>query len=148
MRGAPARVFVAVLVFALVHPAAAAAATVSLVEADDPVTVTVELATTPGQWARGLMFRERLSPGSGMFFIFPRDEHRTFWMKNVRFPLDIIFLDSDYVIRKIYRSASPCAAEPCERYHSGVPARYVLEAPGGFCVRYGAREGQKVEFKR
>ncbi|MGK7345772.1 MAG: DUF192 domain-containing protein [Candidatus Nitrospinota bacterium M3_3B_026] len=148
MKRASARALGALLAFALVHPQAAVAAAVSFTEADDPVTITVELATTPERWARGLMFRESLAPGSGMFFIFPREERRTFWMKNVRFPLDIIFLDSGYVIRNIFESAPPCAAEPCERYRSGSPARYVLETPGGFCASHGVREGQKVEFER
>ncbi len=110
-------------------------------------TITVEVVETAQERQRGLMFRASLKASHGMWFIFPEDEFRAFWMKNVRFPIDIIFIDKDFYIRKIWNSVPPCYAEPCERYESGFKARYVLEAPAGFCERNGVNEKQRVIFR-
>lgn len=93
------------------------------------------------------MFRESLGPDRGMWFIFPDDKPRVFWMKNVRFPIDIIFIDKDMYIRRIVSSASPCLSEPCEKHMSGHKVRYVLEAPAGFCDNNGVKENQRVIFR-
>ena len=83
-----------------------------------------------------------------MWFIFSDDAERVFWMKNVTFPLDMIFIDKSFAIRKIIRMVPPCIQEPCPRYYSGVPVRYALEVPGGYCDRKGVKEGQKVELAK
>jgi hypothetical protein len=82
-----------------------------------------------------------------MWFIFNDDRPRAFWMKNVRFPIDIIFIDKNLYIRKIVGSAVPCASEPCDTYLSGHKARYVLETPAGYCERNGVKENQRVIFR-
>jgi len=115
--------------------------------AKKPVTLDVELAVTPQQWARGLMFRKELEPGHGMLFIFNNDERLTFWMKNVRFPIDIIFLDKDFVIRKIWKSVPPCVMEPCGTYSSGGDVRYALETEAEFCDMHGITENQKIRYE-
>jgi hypothetical protein len=123
------------------------AASVEFVNLNPPRTVQVDLADTPSKAERGLMFRNSLPEGSGMWFIFPDDLERVFWMKNVGFSLDIVFIDKNYVIKKIERMVPPCVKEPCPRYYSNAPVRYVLEVPGGYCGKMGVKEGQKVEYK-
>jgi len=110
-------------------------------------TIKVEIARSTSEQARGLMFRESLEPDSGMWFVFTDDKQRVFWMKNVRFPIDIIFIDKDMYIRKIIGSALPCLSEPCARYSSGYKVRYVLEAPAGYCQRNAVKEKQRVIFR-
>lgn len=127
---------------------AAKAGVVTLPEAEPSVTLDVEIADSPIKWIRGLSKRETLPDGSGMFFVFEEDGLRTFWMKDVHFPIDIIFIDGDMVIKKIWKSVPPCEKEPCELYPSGGPVRYALETHAGFCDKYGVKVGQKVEFKR
>lgn len=83
-----------------------------------------------------------------MWFLFGEDSEKVFWMKNVTFPLDMIFIDASFVIRKIIRMVPPCIQEPCPRYYSGAPVRYVLEVPGGYCGSKGVKEGQKVEYTK
>jgi len=115
-------------------------------EAGSAPRVEVELAETPSEWARGLMFRKGLERGAGMLFVFRDDRRRVFWMKNVRFSIDIIFMDKNFVIRKIWKSVPPCRGEPCATYPSGVEARYALEVSAGFCEKHGVRAGQRVEY--
>src|SRR5690606_18293913 len=55
----------------------------------------VELALTPEEQMRGLMFREELADDGGMLFVFPDEQHRAFWMKNTLVPLDMVFIRAD-----------------------------------------------------
>lgn len=110
--------------------------------------IEAEIADEPGEIARGLMFRRGLDEGKGMWFVFPDDAPRTFWMKNVAFPIDIIYIDRDFFIKKIWKAVPPCLAPPCARYRSGSPIRYTLETPAGFCDKNGVRENQKVIFEQ
>lgn len=124
------------------------AETVRFIGVNPSLEVKVELADTQSKAERGLMFRKDIPEGAGMWFVFRDDAERVFWMKNVIFPLDMIFIDKGFVIRKIEKTVPPCVHEPCPRYYSGVPVRYVLEVPGGYCERKGVKEGQKVEYAR
>src|SRR4051812_7400661 len=63
-----------------------------------PVRVKVELAQTPEQRQRGLMFRKQLAPDSGMLFIFEHPQHNVFWMHNTYLPLDMIFITADWSV--------------------------------------------------
>ncbi|MBI4664802.1 MAG: DUF192 domain-containing protein [Nitrospinae bacterium] len=112
------------------------------------VQVTVEVADTPSKTQMGLMFRGALPEGTGMWFIFPQDEALYFWMKNMAIPLDIIFIDKEFIIRKIWSGVPPCRGEPCPRYGSGTAVRYALEVPAGYCLRHGIMEKTRVEYKK
>ncbi len=92
------------------------------------------------------MFRTGLEPGGGMFFIFSDDTYRSFWMRNVIFPIDIIFLDKDFTVRTIHHSAKPCYELPCELYRSGEKVRYALEVRAGFCKKNGVKRLSRVEY--
>lgn len=102
---------------------------------------SVELATTPAAQAHGLMERTSMEPSHGMLFVFQADEPRTFWMKDTRIPLDILFFDAHRRLVTIQADAQPCHADPCRLYPSNVPARYVLELNAGTASRIGAKTG-------
>jgi len=106
----------------------------------------VELAVTADEHHRGLMYRPGLAEGRGMLFIYPSDAPRAFWMKNVRIPIDILFLDGDGKLVGISPRAAPCRRDPCPLYRSGAPARYVLELPAGTAERLGLRAGDRLEL--
>lgn len=108
--------------------------------------VDVEVASTPAQLARGLMYRESLADGSGMFFVFESEGRHGFWMKNMEFPIDILWLDSDLRVVDITENVPPCRSDPCEIYRPDVPSRYVLEVPAGFVVDSGVAVGQTVSL--
>lgn len=88
--------------------------------------IIIELAETNKEMERGLMFRKNLCESCGMLFIFEDNKERTFWMKNVLIPLDIIFINSNLEIVKISH-AEPCEEEPCRSYSSNEEVKYVLE---------------------
>ncbi|MDX2428081.1 MAG: DUF192 domain-containing protein, partial [Xanthomonadales bacterium] len=58
-------------------------------------TFKVDIADTQQKQSLGLMFRDSMPPDQGMIFIFPNEAPRSFWMKNTRIPLDIMYFDKD-----------------------------------------------------
>jgi len=111
------------------------------------VCFDAEIAVTADERARGLMFRAALPPDHGMLFVFPQEGRHTFWMKNTRIELDIVFIGADRRVVSITRRASPCRKEPCEQYAPQGPAGYALEIAGGLAARYGFAAGDPVEFR-
>lgn len=90
------------------------------------------------------MFREKLLPQRGMLFIYEKEAIRSFWMKNVNFPLDIIFINSDFEIIDII-SAKPCKSPPCKRYLPKEKFLYALEInPGEISKKF---IGKKIKIK-
>src|SRR5687767_12025407 len=69
-----------------------------------PVVFDVEIAQTPAQWEKGLMNRNYLAPNAGMLFVFPDQQIRYFWMKNVPISLDMIFMDAQKKVVGIIHS--------------------------------------------
>ncbi|TVQ80401.1 MAG: DUF192 domain-containing protein [Bradymonadales bacterium] len=107
----------------------------------------VELARSPQEWSRGLMFRDRLAPFEGMLFLGSEDsEERTqqFWMKNVPISLDLIFISRSLKIVDIHHKATPLSEESI---FSRQPALHVLEIRGGRSKELGIKLGDRVEFK-
>lgn len=107
------------------------------------IPVAVELATTPDSRQLGLMYRERLDPGSGMLFIFPRVAPQSFWMHNTKIPLDIVYIDDAGKIVRLYANTTPYSDTSLP---SEAPVRYVLEVPGGFCASNDIRQGDTVQL--
>lgn len=94
---------------------------------------------------KGLMSKDSLADDSGMLFIFEEEELHSFWMKNMAFPLDILWLDSNKKITYIKENAQPCK-ESCESLLPGAKAKYVLEVPAGFVERNKIEVGQVARF--
>lgn len=109
-------------------------------------TVSVELAITPEEKAKGLMHREYLAEDKGMLFIFEDEKTPSFWMKNTLLPLDMVFINSDNKIVDIL-IAEPCKKDPCKNYTPKADAKYVLEINAGFSEKHNAKIGDEVSFK-
>lgn len=105
---------------------------------------SVELALTPEQRARGLMFRETMAPDAGMLFLFDREAPRAFWMKNTYLPLDILYLDRTGRIVSIARDTEPLSEAPIP---SGAPAMAVLELNAGTAAALGIAPGDRVAYR-
>jgi uncharacterized membrane protein (UPF0127 family) len=105
--------------------------------------VAVELARTPAEQQRGLMFRERLDQDAGMLFVFPAAGPHAFWMKNTLIPLDMIFIGDDGTVVGVVERAEPHSLQP----RSGGVSRYVLEVNGGWAAAHGIRKGDRVRFE-
>jgi len=107
-------------------------------------TVEAEVARTPEELERGLMFRERLAPGTGMLFVFPETAERGFWMKNTLIPLDMVFVDEAGVVVGVVERAEPLSTA---LRGVGRPSRQVLEVPGGWAAERGVRVGDRVRVE-
>ena len=70
-------------------------------------TVVAEVAGIPEQREKGLMDRDAVPDGTGMLFVFPRMEERSFWMRNTYVPLDIAFFDDSNQLAGIKQMAGP-----------------------------------------
>lgn len=103
----------------------------------------VEVARTPQDQQKGLMFRKSLGPGTGM--LFPMDPPRTasFWMKDTLIPLDMLFIRTDGTIAFIKANAEPYSRLPVS---AGVPVAAVLELAGGRAAALGIGEGDSVAW--
>jgi uncharacterized membrane protein (UPF0127 family) len=113
---------------------------------ENGVTVEVTMATNPFQWKEGLMNMDYLRENTGMLFIFEADDRHAFWMRNMSFAIDIIWIDSSLKVVDITREALPCREKLCPSYSSSVPAKYVLEVPAGFAKKNLIKIGSKVVF--
>jgi uncharacterized membrane protein (UPF0127 family) len=105
---------------------------------------SVDVAATPEQQERGLMFVKALAPDRGMIFPYDPPQQIAFWMKNTLIPLDIIFIRADGTIAKIY-NAQPLDITPLP---SGEPVALVLEIGGGRAAQLGIKEGDKVSWTK
>jgi uncharacterized protein len=105
------------------------------------VKLNVEVARTPEEQARGLMFRESLPADGGMLFPMDPPRHASFWMKNTIIPLDMIFIRPDGSIARIEPETIPHSLAPVT---SGEPVSAVLELAGGRAAALGIAEGDRV----
>ncbi len=104
----------------------------------------VELALTPKQRRRGLMYRSSLAEDAGMLFLFGREDQRNIWMANTVVSLDILFLDKAGRVVSIARDAVPYSTDTIP---SGVPAAGVLEVVAGTSDRLGIDLDAYVEHE-
>lgn len=109
--------------------------------------VQVELATTTQALRQGLSGREELGAQSGMLFIFKQPAIHRFWMPDMNFPLDMIWI-GDGTVADISENV-PADFDPANPtfYSPSVPVRYVLEVNAGFAARHGIRIGDAVIFQ-
>jgi len=110
------------------------------------IELTVEVAETPEQHSRGLMFRSKLEEGRGMIFIFPDAEYRGFWMKNTFIPLSIGYFDANKKLvdmQDMEPVKSMMEANP-PTYRSKKPAQYALEVPKGWFRKHKIKIGDSL----
>lgn len=105
---------------------------------------SVEIADSSEEQALGLMFRDSMPEDQGMLFIFPNEAPRSFWMKNTRIPLDIMYFDKDLKMVSISANAKPCRVSRCSSYPSIAPAKFVLELNAGMASELGVGVGDRL----
>lgn len=109
-------------------------------------TLHVEVADEPSELRKGLMYRESLDEDRGMLFIFENVNYHTFWMKNTRIPLDMLWIGEDWKIVDIKENVPPCDTPTCPNYLPASLARYVLEVNAGWVKKNGISIGDYVEY--
>ncbi|HYF13289.1 MAG TPA: DUF192 domain-containing protein [Candidatus Paceibacterota bacterium] len=105
--------------------------------------ITFEIADTDEERIRGLSGRPSLRTGHGLLFIFPEEGNHGIWMKDMKFPIDIIWADREGIIVTIARNVSPDTYP--QSFYPSKPARYVLELPAGTVDERGILEGMTLQ---
>jgi hypothetical protein len=108
------------------------------------VTIDAEIAETPSDQAKGLMFRRSLPERSGMLFPYRGAREVTMWMKNTILPLDMVFIRADGIIHRIEVMTQPFSEETIS---SQGDVTAVLEINGGAAERLGIKPGQRVKHR-
>ena len=106
--------------------------------------IWVEAAKTPEEMARGLMGRKHLDKDAGMLFIFEKEGHHAFWMKDTLIPLSIAFIDREGRIVKI-RDMQP---QTLQSHPPPKPVLYALEMNKGWFSSNGIKAGDIVRFSK
>ena len=107
-------------------------------------TLTVAVVDTNPARERGLSGTKKITDDQGMLFVFDTEDTYAFWMKDMLFPLDIIWLSSDLHIVYIQKNATP-ASYPTA-FTPTAPARYVLEVNAGFSEKNNVHIGDQVNM--
>ncbi len=104
--------------------------------------IKVEIAGTNAERVRGLSGRRGLAPGSGLLFVFPASATYGFWMKEMNFPIDIVWISEDLRIIHIAADVSPDTYPKV--FTPPSPARYVLEMPAMSMRKMDVKPGTAV----
>ncbi|SLN43295.1 hypothetical protein TRL7639_02259 [Falsiruegeria litorea R37] len=140
---------VALVMFMFVGAVSSVAATcqadaVTLKNDQAEIRFSIELAQTPEERSRGLMFREHLPARAGMLFVFEHPQRVAFWMKNTLIPLDMIFVDRTGTVTHVHQGAIPGDETPIP---GGDQVYSVLEINAGLAARYGISNGTVLRHK-
>jgi len=153
LKSSTVRVFFSLVIIGLLfdHLPIRAAADSELISIRTPsgITIQAEIADTPRKRAQGLMYRDHLKKDHGMLFFFSEPQAWTFWMKNTKIALDLIWLDDKKRVTHIERNVPICTKsdDSCPQYRpNNADAVYVLEITGGTIDGYKIEKGTKLQF--
>ena len=107
------------------------------------VVLDIEIAKTDYEIQTGLMYRNAMAKNQGMLFVFSDVRERSFYMKNTRIPLDLIFIDENKTIVSFQKNAKPLDESSLP---SNAPAKYVLEVNGGMADTWKLEVGDVIDF--
>ncbi len=112
-------------------------------------TIVVQIADTTDKQIQGLSDRTSLPQGTGMIFVFDNPGQQYMWMKDMNFPLDMVWLDQNKKITHIATDAAPDSyrKNPPEIFYSPTSASYVIELPEGDATRLGLFVGLLLPFE-
>ncbi|MEI6690777.1 MAG: DUF192 domain-containing protein [bacterium] len=105
--------------------------------------LTVEVANNSKSWEKGLSGRQQLADGTGMFFIFPYEHIPLFWMKDMTFPIDIIWIKDQQIVDFTLNAPVPTGANK-PTYSPRSPVNRVLEVPTGYIESHDLQIGDNV----
>lgn len=114
---------------------------------ENEVFVDVEIAQTPEERQTGLMHRDSLPEDAGMMFVYFEPTRGGFWMKDVKFPLSVAFIDDEQTITQII-DMEPCDGERCPAYTPDQEYTAALEVNQGAFEEWGIGVGDTVTLLR
>ncbi len=106
-----------------------------------------EVARTPNEQQRGLMYRQSLAKDRCMIFLYDEDGNHRIWMKNCLIKLDVVWVKADGTVVETSEGTPPCSpvlGDDCPVYGGTVPARHFVEFPAGTLARIGLRKGDRL----
>lgn len=106
--------------------------------------IKAEVADSPAERTKGLGGRQCIGEDQGMLFVFDQEGQYGFWMKDMKFPIDIIWLDTNHHVVKIQSGVQPDTYP--EVFKNDKPARYVLELPAGKAAELGIDGLSVIQF--
>ncbi len=110
----------------------------------DGKTFKTEIADSQKERAIGLMEHKELPENQALLLVFEKPGFHSIWMKNMDFPIDIIWLDGDFKIVYFEENVKPCQKKPCPNYTPLKKARYVLEVPPNTVSQEGLTTGNRL----
>ena len=116
-------------------------------EFEDGTKITIELAANTEDIRLGLSYRESLCETCGLYFVFPGEDYRDFWMRQMHFPIDIIWINRGKVVGVVHDAPPQPGATESELqvWTSPEPVRNVLEVPAGFARAHGIGAGTGIK---
>lgn len=107
--------------------------------------LNIEIADSEYETQTGLMYRDSMEENQGMLFIFPEEAMHSFYMKNTKISLDIVFIDADLKIASIQENANPLDETGLS---SQVPIQYVLELNAGLTQKWSLMVGDSIAYSK
>ena len=108
----------------------------------------IEVVNTEVSRSEGLSGREQMADHEGMWFVFDQEGIYPFWMKDMKFSIDIVWVDDDYRVTDIYRNAPLPVGDSLPVYSNSQPARYVLEVNAGLADVNQLKIGDKLIWRQ
>ena len=108
--------------------------------------VFLEVANTPQQRSKGLMFRRSLEENYGMLFKLDNVVNIDIWMKNTLFPLDVIFIRDNKIVN-IYENLNPCNTKNCAKFNSEFKVDKIIELKAGAVKKFNIQVENIVEIE-
>lgn len=105
----------------------------------------IEIADSAQERAMGLSGRDSLAQDAGMLFLFEEFSFPAFWMRNMKFPLDMVWIAGDRIV-DLSKNVPPPSSDSMPSYSSRKPVNKVLEINAGLVEKYDIRIGDKIEF--
>lgn len=112
-------------------------------EKDTIKVVDIEIADNDQERTQGMMYRSSMSHDRAMLFIMQYEKTQSFWMRNTKMSLDIMYVNGDLEIVTIYKHTQPYSESPIPSFKK---AKYVIETSAGFCDKFSIEEGDFIEF--
>jgi uncharacterized membrane protein (UPF0127 family) len=110
--------------------------------------VLVDIAITDKQLQDGLAIKNSLQEREGMLFFLGEPRKASFWMKDMKFPIDIIWLNESFSIVHIEEALQPCESIfSCKSYKPNSDALYVLETIAGFANKHDLKKDDVINFQ-
>lgn len=139
-------VLCSIAIIFLIWPSSTRTSVFAVVVTPTGQVITADIANTPSARAKGLSGRASLAPDQGMLFLFDRPSIPTFWMPNMKFAIDIVWLNGNRVI-SVSEGVQPESGVPVLRYSPDAPVNRVLEVPEGVAAASGMVAGAELDIQ-